>query len=660
MDSDKLITDTNKDKYTKIIPYVFDSITCENNMKPDSIRTDTKATIANYITTNSYDYSNANAVINFAKTHNMKMLGHVLWYDSNVPKFVKDLDDSRSLTPVIMSNIFNNHISNVISHFDNQATNTIYAWQVTNEALDPDGTPKGGNIGKRIIGDSYFTDLFVNARSNLLGLPSYDSNTKTNIRIIYNDTDVLSNGGIFNTLKGLKNSNYLHGIGLQCHNYSIRTIDAITLKYINERFEVHFTEVDFPTPTPNDTGDQVTWFTEIIRIALKYGVRNFTVWGLTDDKSWRKIINGDTQYPLLFDSSFQPKNCYNALITEMKLFGSQIYDIFIVLGQSNSCGRGSQEYTFDNPSGGTYDMKNERFYDDDFKNNFNENIRAFSYDNRIVPAFERLDNLQNVGQGNNTYGFGLSFARQYVKENKLTSGRKVLLIGCGWGGTGSSEWAIGASSGKLLYKKSLKRIQTALDAYPTSEVKGILWHQGESDAGIFSDLPSPAPPADKEADPPDFNNYPRSNTYKNTITTMLNLLRTNISRPTQQISPSQPVSPIPILMGGLCPTNYIHHAFGTNSDGTKMYPDINNYPSYQHRKMTRFIEQITKDNSGNNYKFVSAERISSVSYFNHYLKGDATAGEVHFNKSSQIEFGKRYFYVYNNSININGHIFNFT
>jgi len=643
MDSDKLTTDTNKDKYAKIIPYVFDSITCENNMKPDSIRTDSVATTANYTTETSYDYSNADVVFNFAKTHNMKMLGNVLWYDSNVPKFVTDLDSSGNLTSNIMSNIFNSHISTVISHFDSNSPYIIYNWQVANEALDPNGTPKAGNIGQRIMGDSYFSNLFKYANSSLITLPSYtlsnpDNLDKPNayIRLFYNDTDVLSNNDIFNTLKDLKDHSLLHGIGLQCHSYNTDIIDAITLKYIKERFEVHFTEVDFPTPNPNDndTSEQVKWFTDIIKIALKYGVTNFTVWGLTDDKSWLNSIGGVTQYPLLFDSNFQAKNCYHALIREMTAFSKQKYDIFIIIGQSNAAGRASQEYTFDKPSGGTYDMKNNPFYFDDFNNEFNENIRAFSYNNRIIPAFDTLDHLEGVhtprlGPKNNYlyYGFGLSFARQYVKE-RPDSGRKVLLIGCAWGGTGffSGDWLRDASGGKLLYKKSLKKIQTALDAYPDSEVKGILWHQGEADSGtIFNPAAT--------ADPPVFRNYPNTNLYKNKLTTMLNSLRANISRPNKPT--------IPILMGGLCPSNYIVHYYGPDkrSDGKQI----------QHRNMTRFIEQIAKDNSLDNYKFVSAEPISSVPDFNHYLKGDAVRKAIHFNKSSIIEFGKRYFYVFNNN-----------
>lgn len=631
--------------FTEIIPYVFDSITCENNMKPNFIRTDSGATTANYTTAASYNYSNADAIVNFAKNNNMKMLGHVLWYDANTPKFVRDLQSSQALTSTVMTNILNSHTSNLISHFNTIAPNNIIAWQVANEALDPDGTPIGTNIGKRVVGDEYFRSLFENAQSNLSSLRI------SNVKLFYNDTAVLSNTGIFNTLKGLKEAGFLDGIGLQCHSYPIDTIERITLKYIEEGFEVHFTEVDCLTTTANDTGAQVNWFRGIIRIALKYGVRNFTVWGLTDDTSWRASYSGRTQYPLLFTSAFLPKHCYDALINEMKIFGTQLYDVIIVLGQSNSDGFGITEYTFDNPAGGTYDMKTNPLYKDDFDDKFDERIRAFSYDNRIVPAFNNIDHLDNIYQNRKQYGFGVSFARQYIKEEKLADGRKILLIGSGWSGTGflreslgSNRWDISVTNS--LYHRSLARIKRALGGIAVgSTVKAILWHQGESDIDYIHQDAWVYPPVSPVPTilPTE---YPtKYNIYKTKVGEMLRTLRSNITSTT-----------IPILMGGLCPSGYVNHKL---SDTTLSFNMIeSNYKKTDSTKgchsyyeiMNRLIEEVTNTATNINFKFVPSVIIPEIVEFNHHLKGDVVTGLVHFNKTSQIEYGKRYFYIYNDKI----------
>jgi hypothetical protein len=116
---------------------------------------------------------------------------------------------------------------------------------------------------------------------------------------------------------------------------------------------------------------------------------------------------------------------------------------------------------------------------------------------------------------------------------------------------------------------------------------------------------------------------------------MLNSLRTNIASPSTLI-----------LLGGLCPSKYIVHnvASGESSFKTGNITDLRTKP------MSQVISYIATKNA---YRFVSAEPIPTISHFNHYLKGNSSNDNVHFSKSSQIEFGRRYFYVYNgNSIRL--------
>ena len=651
---------TNSD-CVKIIPYVFDSITCENDMKPNRIRTDLGATTTNYNTINSYNYTNSDKVINFAKEHNMKMLGHTLWYDpSNIPKFINDLNKNKTLTAPLMSKIIEDHIRNVIKHFHTVGPNTIYAWQVTNEVLSDDGKPQTNQLIQQILGDASFSNLYQYAKNAITTTTNEVGINQPNIKLFYNDYRDLATNGIFTRLQSLKNAGLLDGIGIQCHGTSIASLSAMTEKYIQAGFEVHYTEVDNAASSKLNDPTLTSWYREVIQIALKYGVRNFTVWGLTDDRSWLYLKHADgrtyvslsepsPRYPLLFDSSYQPKPCYNALIQELKTFGNQVYDIFIILGQSNSCGRGRTEYTFDNRvGGGTYDMRSKRFYDDDFNNKFNENIRQFSYDNRIVPAFERLDHLEGVGV-RNTYGFGLSFARQYIKEGKLTAGRKILLIGCGWGGTGFLNTTVGSNTWNMtvannLYERALKRIKIAQSAIGSaSSVKAILWHQGEADADYIrreSKNTSPRTP-------------PRSasevttlyNSYKTQLGNLLNTLRTNIGCPS-----------LPILSGGLSPSGYRNEKVWTDNlqsfnmiDANFIKVDPTKGLHSYYEEMNGKIEEVTKNPLNTSFYFVPSVPIPSVPDFNHYLKGDRSTGIVHFNKSSEIELGKRYFYVFNNN-----------
>jgi hypothetical protein len=49
---------------------------------------------------------------------------------------------------------------------------------------------------------------------------------------------------IIDKLITFKKLNLLQGIGIKCHSTDINTLNEVTLKYVQEGFEVHFTEVD--------------------------------------------------------------------------------------------------------------------------------------------------------------------------------------------------------------------------------------------------------------------------------------------------------------------------------------------------------------------------------------------------------------------------------
>jgi Carbohydrate esterase, sialic acid-specific acetylesterase/Concanavalin A-like lectin/glucanases superfamily len=94
-------------------------------------------------------------------------------------------------------------------------------------------------------------------------------------------------------------------------------------------------------------------------------------------------------------------------------------------------------------------------------------------------------------------GLGMSFAKAYL-EHLIATGspnRKVLLVGGAWGGTSFVEnvpglgyrWLVTSNPavGGDLYRSSVVRansaVSRAIAEEPSSVFKGILWHQGESD-----------------------------------------------------------------------------------------------------------------------------------------------------------------------------------
>lgn len=119
---------------------------------------------------------------------------------------------------------------------------------------------------------------------------------------------------------------------------------------------------------------------------------------------------------------------------------------FLLIGQSNMAGRGSlQEVEPIN----------------------NNNIFMFR-DNQWVEAEEPLHTDKPEIAG---IGLGMSFAD--ILQRK--SNKKIGLIPCAFGGTSLGEW----QKGEPLYSNAVKETKEALK---NSSLKGILWHQGESDS----------------------------------------------------------------------------------------------------------------------------------------------------------------------------------
>lgn len=122
--------------------------------------------------------------------------------------------------------------------------------------------------------------------------------------------------------------------------------------------------------------------------------------------------------------------------------------IFLLAGQSNMAGRGKVE-----PQDQVADP----------------NVWALDAQNAWVPAIDPLhfDKPKIAG-----VGLGRTFAIDYAKAHPDTI---VGLVPCAVGGTSLDEWAPG---GKL-YSNAIDRMRIAMRH---GTVRGILWHQGESDA----------------------------------------------------------------------------------------------------------------------------------------------------------------------------------
>ena len=142
------------------------------------------------------------------------------------------------------------------------------------------------------------------------------------------------------------------------------------------------------------------------------------------------------------------------------LAGSNDYDVYLLIGQSNMAGRGTM---IDDDSlstiHGVYLLNNEGKIEE-----------AKSPLNRYSNIRKELS-MQQVGPG---AGFG-------ERMHKLT-GRKILLVVNAKGGSSIKEWEPGIEGS--LTDATLDR---AVQCLKYGRFKGILWHQGETDADMDSE-----------------------------------------------------------------------------------------------------------------------------------------------------------------------------
>jgi hypothetical protein len=137
----------------------------------------------------------------------------------------------------------------------------------------------------------------------------------------------------------------------------------------------------------------------------------------------------------------------------------QDFDVILLIGQSNTC------------SGRGFDPKL------DTTNSLVFQLGRYEENNlKIIPAKEPLSNLSLDSA---KIGFATTFSNLYIRNGYLKSGRKLLLIPCGKGGTGfiSHEW----NRGDTLYKDAVRRAKGVLALNTRNKLVCILWHQGEQD-----------------------------------------------------------------------------------------------------------------------------------------------------------------------------------
>lgn len=299
----------------------FSSITAEYEMKPDIIAP----------TGSGYDFSRADALVDWAEANGIAVRGHALLWHQTTPAWFL------SGSPGDIRDRLQTYVTDVVSRYRGR----IQAWDVVNEVISDsaDGTaPYRNSNWYQAVGSADFIDwafeaaraadpdckLFINdyntelpdKRSRLLqvvqdlvsrGVPVDGVGHQFHLQIDDTPADVLAAIDAVDAL----------GLGLENH---ATEIDVSVYSDPGECFD---SGVNCSSSYGSQAGDvpdsvyadQARLYRGVFRgLAQRSSVTSVSVWGAHDGQTWlNRFPVSRSNFPLLFDADLQPKPAFHAV-----------------------------------------------------------------------------------------------------------------------------------------------------------------------------------------------------------------------------------------------------------------------------------------------------------------------------------------------------------
>lgn len=298
----------NNAAYRATVAKEYSSLTAENAMKTGALHPQQ----------NTYDWADADYLVDFAKQNNKRIHGHTLvWYKS-LPAWITNFQGDAAA----WENLLKTHIQTIVGHFKGK----VASWDVVNEAFEDNGTLRN-SIWLQKLGPDYIARCFT-----------YAHEADPDAQLFYNDYGheygPTKRAAILSLVNDLKSRNIpINGIGMQMHTrYNMAESNWLTA--INTAaqtgLKVHISELDIamnPDNIQNLTFSaalaetQAQKYLYIVKAynaipkAQQFGI---TTWNVSDADTWITGNYSRPDWPLPFDSNYARKPAYQGILNGVK------------------------------------------------------------------------------------------------------------------------------------------------------------------------------------------------------------------------------------------------------------------------------------------------------------------------------------------------------
>ena len=301
----------------------FDSITAENEMKPESLQP----------REGEFRFERSDRFVEFGEKNKMKIIGHCLVWHNQMPRWFFVGNDGREVDRETLIARMRTHIKTVVGRYRSR----VHGWDVVNEAFDDRGRLHD-SPWLRIIGSDFVELAFLFAHE-----------ADPDAELYYNDFGMASSGkrrGVVRMVRDFRNKGVrIDGVGMQTHvsltNPSLSEWESSLEAFAAEGVKVMVTEMDVSVlpsawgltaeiTTRHDYDEKYNpWkdgklpdevqeklasrYEEFFGVLLRHSdvVDRVTLWGVEDGGSWLNgfPVRGRTDYPLFFGRDGKMKPC---------------------------------------------------------------------------------------------------------------------------------------------------------------------------------------------------------------------------------------------------------------------------------------------------------------------------------------------------------------